>query len=185
MLPPEKLSSDAQDKTGNTKKWPEHVDICCDDIQRHRRTQERFWRFQRCAWAGFAIIVVSALAGLTGAGGVLARTVDKFSTGLVDVPIITRVSTADDVRIEFEPGGASRSVHLSSAFLSAWQIETIQPAPDESVADGAGILLRFNTSPNESAAVHLFVKARETGIFQTAISIDAQKPVAHRVIVLP
>ncbi len=161
------------------------VNWCCDDIKQHHQLQEKFWRIQRWAWACFAIIIIAAIAGLTGSGGTFARSEDRFKSGAIDLPIITRVSASDDIKITFAPGRNQRRLHLSTAFLNAWQIDTIQPSPDRTLADEAGSTFFFSTRPGQSADVHLFVRARELGVFQTAISIDAEERISHNVVVLP
>ncbi len=164
---------------------PDDVSWRCDDLKQHRGLQEKFWRLQRWAWCLFAIVIIAALAGLTGAGGSFARTQDDFSAGSIDLPSITRVSASDDIRIKFAAGRNQRQLHLSTAFLNAWQIDTIQPSPDRALADENGATLFFSTRQGQPADVHLFVRAREFGIFKTGIAIDTEERIAHNVIVLP
>lgn len=43
------------------------------DLESDRPFQVKFWRFQRVAWMVLALVLLTALLGLTGKGGPFAR----------------------------------------------------------------------------------------------------------------
>ncbi|MBL0968407.1 MAG: hypothetical protein IBJ02_04785 [Brevundimonas sp.] len=79
--------------------------------------QRRFWRIQRIAWAGFALVIVAALLGLTGAGGPLSRSVVRTPDGLIDSPRISRWSAAEELRFELSGRDGAR-IDLSPGFAT-------------------------------------------------------------------
>lgn len=154
-------------------------------LEDHRAFHFGFWRVQRIAWIAFALILVAALAGLTGAGGPLSRASTPVAGGEIEHPRVSRWSAADDFRITLEPGAAQRTVLLSTAFADHFQIEDIQPAPVRSVAAADGDRLIFEIEPGRPAAVVLHVRAQKPGMADYAVSLDDGAPRVLRSIVLP
>lgn len=151
----------------------------------HRSFQFGFWRLQRLAWIGFAIILIGALAGLTGAGGPLSRSSADLAGGAVDHPRVSRWSAADEFRVRLAPGGTERELLLSTAFADHFQIEDIQPAPMRSVATAAGDRLIFEAETGRDAAVVLHVRAQKPGVADYAVGLNGETPRVLRSIVLP
>lgn len=154
-------------------------------FEEHKAFQLVFWRAQRIAWIGFALVLMLALAGLTGAGGPLSRSSSAVAGGVIDHPRLSRWSAADEFRVRLDPGAARREVLLSSAFSDHFQIEDVQPAPVEGVATPEGSRLIFSTEPGRPAAVVLRVRALKAGPADYAVGLDGGAPRPLRTIVLP
>lgn len=60
------------------------------DVDDDRAFQEKFWTFQRVAWALMALILLAALAGTTGSGGPLAHAEASGPGGSIEYPRIAR-----------------------------------------------------------------------------------------------
>jgi hypothetical protein len=72
-------------------------------LDEHRRFQERFWKLERVAWIVFAIVTLSALLSLTGAGGPLATVWSESGNAVISYPRVARWETADESQIAFRP----------------------------------------------------------------------------------
>lgn len=160
------------------------------------RFQHRFWRIQRWCWVGFALVVVAALAGLTGAGGPLSRGLLALAGGEIDHPRITRWQGADTMIVRFGPGGAERSLHLSAPFWAGFEVEEIQPRPDRVIAAPDGQAMIFTAAvpaasgqgqaPQSGAwTAHLQIRPSSPGIIRAEASIDGDAAAGMTVVVLP
>ncbi len=155
------------------------------EIDERRGFQERFWIVERAAWVCFAIIVLAALAGLTGGGGPLSRAEVRSGEGTIAYPRISRWATGDDLVLRFGPGaGEPRHVLFRREFLDVFEVETIQPAPVRSFVDGEGLHLSFDVT-GAGAEAHLGVKSRRPGVVRYGIALDGGEPADLVTFILP
>ncbi|WP_140987066.1 hypothetical protein [Asticcacaulis tiandongensis] len=101
--------------------------------------QRTFWRVERLAWIGFAVIIVAALLGLTGSGGPLSQ--GKLQVGPADVTYtrIVRWQTASRLSItmaNIPPNGVN--IVLGDSYSSGFSMDSISPEPKavDLIADG-------------------------------------------------
>lgn len=114
------------------------------DIEEDRPFQERFWSFQRFAWLLLALIMLTALVGLTGQGGMLAHAEASAGDASIDYPRVTRWEASDEFRLTV-PGASNRvAVEIGPAFSKVFEYEDIQPVPVEHYATGDGQRLIFD-----------------------------------------
>lgn len=148
------------------------------------RFQDRFWRAQRVAWAVFGLVIVVALAGLTGAGGPLSRSETRTADGRIDTPRISRWSAADEIRFEVSGPGEAR-IDLSKGFATHFQIHDVQPMPARVIASAEGQTLIFETSGEGRVAVVIHVTPENPGIARFTARLNGGAPHDITSIILP
>jgi hypothetical protein len=152
-------------------------------IEEDRNFQERFWVAERVAWGGFTVILIAALAGLTGGGGPFAQATAQLAGGQVVYPRISRWVADDTVTVRFGPGEAPRRLFIPQEFLTVFELQTIQPEPIRSIGAQGGLLFLFDAEPG--AEVSIGVRARQPGILRYAITIDGGGPLNLVTFVFP
>lgn len=158
----------------------EQLELC-----EHRGFQESFWTVQRWAWVGYGVIIVAALLGLAGEGGVFARARTEAGANVIDHPRFARWQTQDSISIAFAPNGAvERRVLLSPEFVRGLAVEAIHPQPARSTAGAAGEDLIIRVRSNEPGTATLRFKPNAPGIVRGTVSIDGV-PAAVTIIILP
>lgn len=156
-------------------------------LDEHRRFQERFWKLERVAWVVFAIVTISALLGLTGAGGPLATASAESGNAVISYPRVARWETADELQIAFRPrdGVTERTVTLAPEFAKAFQLEDVQPNPSETKISDRGQILVFENPDTLGGQITMHVRAQSVGRKSFAINIDDGAPNAITTYVLP
>lgn len=149
------------------------------------RAQRIFWTIERIAWFGFALVIVCALMGLSGAGGAFSRATADLPGGTLDHPAIARWQTADSMSVRFTGGGPTHTLTLSDAFSDAFEIRGVQPRPRSSEAVAAGLRLTFASDPDASPRATLFVTPRRPGMARYAVGIDGVPSETVGTLVLP
>jgi len=146
------------------------------DVNEDRAFQEKWWTAERLAWGVFVLIIVLALAGLTGSGGWLADATASGTAGDVDYPRFSRWQADDTVSISFAASpSASRTVLLSDAFTSLFQIVDIEPRPTASSATGDGKALEFTVVPGAPGTVDFHVRSQRPGLVGYYTAIDGER----------
>jgi hypothetical protein len=154
-------------------------------LDEDRTFQERMWRAQRVAWVGFGVIVVAALAGLTGVGGPFARATEVSAAGAIDYPRVARWEADDSLVVTFAPSTqGGRTVSLSREFLDLFEIVDIEPHPAGATATGDGETLAFDVAPGTSATVALKVRSAHPGLTTNYVALDGRQQ-AVPTLVLP
>jgi hypothetical protein len=150
-----------------------------------RRSQERFWTAERWAWITYGLLVLAALAGLTGSGGPLSRAEVTLGTGAIEYPRIARWQAADDMTVTFSAGTGERSLTLGRAFAKSFGIEDVQPAPERSEALPEGQRLVFRLPGGGPAQVRLYLRPSSPGLARFEAALDGAPPLSLSVFVLP
>ncbi|PZO00594.1 MAG: hypothetical protein DCF30_09295 [Hyphomicrobiales bacterium] len=155
------------------------------ELHEHRAFQEKYWTVQRWAWVGYGFVVVAALLGLSGAGGVFARARIQADGNEIDYPRFARWQTQDTISIAFAPTGeADRRILLSPEFGRGIAIEGTHPRPSRSSATAAGEELIVHVRPGERAMAKIRIKPDAPGIVRATMSIDGARA-AVTLIILP
>lgn len=130
------------------------------DLESDRPFQIRFWHFQRFAWIVLALVLLAALAGLTGKGGPLSRASVSGPQGEVTYPRVSRWQLGDEMVVSLPPGtGQSVAIEIGGGFSKIFQLERIQPAPKESYATPDGQLLVFDLAgPSGRRDISFFLR---------------------------
>lgn len=153
-------------------------------LEDRRRYQEKLWTVERCAWVAFIAITLGALAGITGAGGILSRHSATMDGGEIDHPRIARWQASDEMTVRFVEGAGARSLLLSSGFVESFQIETVQPRPTrvEAVADGQ--VMHF-ASADGPVQVVLHLRPQHPGLARYRASINGGTAADLSTLILP
>jgi len=155
------------------------------ELDEHRAFQEKYWTVQRWAWAGYGLIIVAALLGFSGEGGLFARAQIQAGGNEIDYPRFARWQTQDTISITFAPTGeANRRILLSPEFGRSIAIEGAQPRPSKTSATAAGEELIVHVRPGERAIAKIRIKPDAPGIVRGTVSIDGA-PAAVTLIILP
>ena len=134
--------------------------------------QKRFWSAERAAWAVYALIVLLALAGLTGAGGPLARGTAVSPAGDVEYPRVTRSSRAETLTVRFPAASEGRRLTLGEPFPERFDVETIRPEPERSYLGPGGLTYEFAAEGETAAPVRLTVRAERFGVARFRIVLN-------------
>lgn len=156
------------------------------EIDEHRRFQERFWVVERWAWFVFAILLLAALAGLSGGGGYLSQAQADIPGGQVTYPRIARWVVNETLTIRFgrAPSNAERELFLPQTFLDVFELETTQPEPIRSSAKSDGNHYYFDAA-EEGAVVRVGIRALKPGFVRYGLGLDGGPPADLVTIVLP
>jgi hypothetical protein len=87
--------------------------------------QRRFWQVQRVGWLGMLAMVVAALAGAFGGGGLLAEGTLRQAGVEITWPRIQRLGRAAEIRADGAPG----ALRLDPAAATGWRLRDASP-PD-------------------------------------------------------
>lgn len=150
-------------------------------LEERRDFQERFWALERVAWLGFAILLVAALAGFSGSGGVLSRQTASVAGLEFEYPPVSRRQAVEDFRIFFIDEQA-RTIHLSGAFSEAFQLESVQPRPVTEKAVPDGLVMEFQGQPGGTAYLH--AKPLNPGLVSFDIRAGGETGTV-RILILP
>lgn len=166
---------------------PDMPPVRADGLQlaEDRRVQERIWTAERVSHVVLLLIVLAALAGVSGSGGLLSRTTLVSESGTIDAPRILRWDTAEDLTLRFADAAPSHRLRLEGPIPHGLFIESIQPQPSESRAAPNGITYDFTAEDEARAAVTLRLRAGGPGLVSLGIALDDAPSVATTVIVLP
>ncbi|WP_156640363.1 hypothetical protein [Bosea sp. PAMC 26642] len=155
------------------------------ELDEHRAFQEKYWTVQRWAWVGYGLIIVAALLGFSGEGGMFARAQIQAAGNEIDYPRFARWQTEDTISIAFaSTGEADRRILLSPDFGRSIAIEGAQPRPSKSSATAAGEELIVHVRPGDRAMAKIRIKPDAPGIVRGTVSIDGA-PAAVTLIILP
>ena len=132
----------------------------------------------------FGLVLVAALAGLTGGGGILSGASRDLGAARIDYPRIARWTTPDLLTVSFTEGG-NRSLLLSPEFLRAFEIETIQPQPAHAATTPQGLQLEFAVEGVGAAPIRIGLQANAAGRFIYRIGIDGGEPAPFASFILP
>ncbi|MCB1992448.1 MAG: hypothetical protein KDG49_13410 [Geminicoccaceae bacterium] len=154
-------------------------------LEEDRAFQERFWRGERIALGVFAIIILLALLGFAGSGGLLGLGAVASSAGSVEHARVVRWQTPDRLRVVLTLDQAVHEVVLADPFSAWFDIETIQPEPERSFIGPHGLVLQFNTDGVPSSAVLLSVRPDAPGLARYRVVLDGAEPMTVTQLVLP
>lgn len=141
-------------------------------IEERRDFQRRFWTAERAAWIVFGVIILLAIAGLTGSGGFLDHGSNKLQTGEIDYPRISRWQTADDFTIVFDRQGETHILTLGQGFLDRFSIQNVSPTPFRSAMTQDGMRMQFDALGGGPHDVRLDVTPTRPGIARYRIDLD-------------
>lgn len=148
------------------------VDGARDTPRRPTALQERFWAVERGAWVVFALMILAAVLGLTGAGGVFSRASMSLPGGTVDYPRVARWQASDHISVSFTPGAAERQVTLSPDLLDKVDVDHVVPPPKATRSGPAGSVYSFDVDAAKGGEVDFNLRVEHPGWTAFRIGLD-------------
>jgi hypothetical protein len=143
-------------------------------IDENSRFQNGFWAVQRLAWFLFGMLLVGAVLGLTGNGGVYSHRTADFDDFSVNFPAVARRRADNMVQITLSSAMNEATLHFDSAFLQAFSVQTMTPQPVASVATSTGVTYRVKLEGPGPKTLRISVSPEDAGRAIYTISVDGQ-----------
>ena len=157
-------------------------------VEEDRPWQERFWTAQRVAWALMALLVLAALLGATGRGGLIASASARSAGATVEYPRISRWQSDEQLVVRLPASAAGEvGVELSKAFTERFMVESVQPQPSQVEAAGTGRRYSFDVAPGGGEKTIVFMVRSDHPFFERSVEarIGDAPPTAMTMTVLP
>ena len=160
------------------------------EVHEDMRFQNRFWTAERIGWTVMALIVLAALLGLFSVGPLSTRTARDVA-GLVGIEYerIQRYKAPDTFLVTLSklPGpGDTAALRVSQSLVDAFEIESIQPEPDQTAIAADALVFTFRLeNPDRPGTVHFSIKPQKLGPVQGEIGLAGRDPVRTNLFILP
>jgi hypothetical protein len=141
------------------------------DIVEDRLFQERFWRIERIAWVGFALLIVAAVLGVFGGGGPFSSATTMFGASRIEYPTMARWEAGEEVAIRLAGGSGERRLVLASTFAEAFRVDDLRPPPERVDAVPLGHAYIFTAATDAPLEIRIAVTPRRPGYADYAIGI--------------
>ncbi|WP_011582823.1 MULTISPECIES: hypothetical protein [Chelativorans] len=151
-------------------------------LEEKRNFHRLFWIVERVAWVVFALILILALAGLTGSGGYFSTATQSLSTGQVEHPRIARWEASDELRVSFEGGAEKHRLDISYSFFEYFEVEGIQPEPERMLTLPDGVAMEFAAEEGAPAKVIVYTRSLHAGRVSYRIALDGASTDASTLI---
>lgn len=157
------------------------------EIETDRAFQERLWTLQRVSWIVMTLLLIAAVLGLTGGGGMLAHGTARGESVTVDYPRITRWQAADTMTVEVENRTGPFEITLDKRFGELFAIERTNPQASATAAVPDGHRLTFNLGAEPGRRTITFeLRARKPALpTKILIGFEGELPLTFRTIALP
>lgn len=168
----------ARSVTGTNLPVPSDEDMAFQRVQ---------WRVERIGWTVLVLFLVLALAGVFAAGP-LARATATDTAGrmLVDYPRFVRNGAAARLEVHVTPDGTGTfTLALDRAFMRAFTLSTVQPAPKLSRTGPQGIELTFGAAADGPGSVYITVTPQGVGVADTRIGVAGRGQAQLRQFIYP
>jgi hypothetical protein len=141
--------------------------------------QQRFWRLQRMAWIGMAMIVTAALLGLLGSGP-LSRTVQSGQDFSVEYERFGRYEALMVLRVSYasKPAHESVRVFLDHPYLDKAEVVGIVPDPMVQLGGPDGITYVFPVHALTNGSATFYLTFRTIGRVEGRVAVDDGPPVS-------
>jgi len=152
--------------------------------------ENRFWRFQRFAWAVLTLFVAAGLAGAFGRGPLSAGSATTSNQSRVEYERLLRFKTPTSYRLTLKPdattGADEMRVRVDAALLSKLKLSQMVPAPKSAEAHAGGIVLVYPVGPvREPFGVELTLEPKSVGRVRGRLGIAGSDPVGIHHFVFP
>jgi hypothetical protein len=160
-------------------------------IEQDLAFERRSWRIQRILWVVVGLVLLSALAGLTGRGPLSRVQAGSRGLGLeIRYQRYERLHAPAAVELVMRPADASDpvvSLWIERRYLEAFEIEQVVPEPLQSMMGRDHVRYDFIAlRPGEPLAVRFSLAPRRAGLAQGRWGLDAgSRSVALRQYVYP
>lgn len=153
-------------------------------LQEHRARQRRYWRIQRVAWWGFAAIMLAAVLGLTGNGGLFHKQTIRFAHATVEIPRVSRWDGSDAMTITFAASSDRPQITITQPFFDRFSVERIQPEAAQTLLTQGAQSMTFAATGPAPYRVTVDLRAASFGWTRFAVTVAGETR-AVDLIVLP
>lgn len=150
--------------------------------------QRRQWRVERVGWAVMVVIIVAALAGVFGAGGLVARATASAGSTEVQYARFARYAapTAIEVKVAAAANGRPIRLRVSDRYLSAMNVRAITPPPaSTAIADREHVFVFERSVSPAAATIRFDLEPAAMGRHDGWIAIDEAAPVFFTHFIYP
>lgn len=152
--------------------------------------QRRTWLVERVGWVVIALIVIGALLGFFGGGGLVASAESATEDGSLSVSYerFCRVSSPTRLRIVARPPAGASALRLWFAreYLEAIDISSVVPEPDRVEAAAGRYVFRFSlVAPGEAVAILFHIEPREAWSLHGELGIVGGQALGFEQFVYP
>jgi len=141
-------------------------------LDEKRKLHRAFWAVERVAWVTFALVLVLALAGLTGSGGPLSKVTVGFPAGEAEYPRVARWEASDELLVRFNSGAETRRLALDHSFFEYFEVEGVQPEPERTLTSHDGVVMEFSAQQSAPVKVIIYLRALHAGLVNYRIGLD-------------
>jgi hypothetical protein len=143
---------------------------------------------QRIAWCLLALLLIAALLGVFGAGGVFAEArvigeggvelrYDRFARRSASSTLLLRLGEAG--------AGSQVRVRLARAFIERAQIDSVTPEPQRVETDTDGVTYVFAAGRAPSAPVRFDLKLERSGRYRDQVVLEPGGTLELRQFIYP
>ncbi len=157
------------------------------ELDEHIGFQRRSWRVQRIAQGVVGLVVIAALAGIFGGGG-LARREAQAGRASIDYPRFLRAHSPEGIRLVLADNpevAGTTSVAIEASFFDVFEIEQISPAPEKQWLGDNQVIFQFARTAEARAPIILQVKATRMGLRSAEITVGDQPAIRMRSFIFP
>lgn len=153
-------------------------------LDESRSWQNAIWTAQRVIWMGCACVILAALAGTTGRGGVLSEATVSAAGATATLPRITRRGAAAQASVTFLRDAHDHRLFLPDAFIARFQVDSITPRPVAELAMQGGTLMIFAADGRGPHRATLHLRATVSAIGRVALLAD-DAALSSSLVILP
>jgi hypothetical protein len=152
--------------------------------------QRRQWRVERFAWAAMVVVIVAALAGVFGGGGLIANTTASDSAGSTEVQYARFARYASpttlDVNVAASASGRPTRIRVSDRYLNTMKVRAITPPPTSTaIADRQHVFVFERSASSASATIRFELEPAAMGRHHGWITVDEAAPLFFSQFIYP
>lgn len=152
--------------------------------------QVREWRLERIGWAVMVVIIVAALSGVLGGGGLVARTTVADAAGSTEVRYarFARYASPTMLHINLAASASGRPirVRVSDRYLSEMNVRAITPSPTSTaIADRQHVFVFDRSAPPASATIRFELEPTAIGRHLGWIAVGEAAPLSFTQFIYP
>jgi hypothetical protein len=155
-------------------------------IEEYMAFQRREWIAERIGWSLLLLIVVVAATGVLAFGPLSRASISDASGRLsVEYERFERVTVTTRFKFRLVSSGQPLELRLGPAFASAFQIDSVQPAPVRSTHGNDGLVLVFDPPKAGGLTVVIWCRPRRIGFTEFSVAIGAEPPLRRSILIYP
>lgn len=150
--------------------------------------QRKQWRVERIGWLLMTVLIVCALAGVLGGGGLLSSAASTSPDGGVSLKHerFARRLASTALEITAAPAsGRTLQVQIAESYLDAMAVQSITPEPDSMTSANGAAVLTFARTAGGAAKIRLRLEPQTAGIIEGWAAVDQGARMRIKQYILP